>query len=294
MIIVPFSGGLGNQLFQYAFSCSLSRQNPSHKIYYTDYLIRRNPAHNGYELAYLFGITLSSTPYVERLTRFSRKVLLFPRFKPIVSFLLSLARIYVREESRYCSFDVSFMTARKGVNIYIGYWQTALYFQSITDEIVRKFTFDMGALSQRSREMMYLIERSQSVSVHIRRGDYLSPSNVASVGTICDLSYYRLAMEYMRERLGDVCFFIFSDDVAWAVEHIRDEKIIVISGNDGKAAWQDMCLMSKCRHHIIANSTFSWWGAWLGRSEDKLVVAPSRFSKDIVGEDLIPSSWIRI
>ena len=294
MIIISFSGGLGNQLFQYAFSRSLARQNPSHKIYYTDYLIRRDFAHNGYELDCLFGIALLSTSYVECLTRIIRKILLFPRIKPIVYFLLSLVRIYVREERYYYSFDVSFMTAYKGVNIYVGYWQTALYFQPVIEEIIRKFTFDVEQLSDHSRKIMHMVEHCQSVSVHIRRGDYLSSANVDNVGSICDLFYYHAAMEYMRHCLDNVYFFIFSDEVVWAAEHIRGERIIVISGNSGKDAWQDMCLMSKCRHHIIANSTFSWWGAWLSRNEDKFVIAPSRFSRDIVDEDLIPSSWIRI
>jgi glycosyltransferase family 11 len=185
------------------------------------------------------------------------------------------------------------MTAYKGVNLYIGYWQSALYFQSVIDEITCKFTFSIERLSDYSKKILHIVERCQSVSVHIRRGDYLLSANIDSVGFICNLSYYRLAMEYMEDCLDNAYFFIFSDEVGWAEEHISGENIMVVSGNSGKDAWQDMCLMSKCRHHIIANSTFSWWGAWLGQNEDKFVVAPSRFSKNIIDEDLIPSSWIR-
>lgn len=294
MIIILLSGGLGNQLFQYAFSRGLAARNPLHKIYYTDYLIYREPAHNGYELDRLFNINPSSALFVKCLTRLCRKCLFYPKLKPAIFLLLKLAQIYVREERCFFSYDASFMTARRGVNIYIGYWQTLSYFQPATEEILRKLTFNVSLLSDSSRRAMLLMEQCQSVSVHIRRGDYLSSANAASVGSICDSSYYGTAMEYMREHLGDVCFFIFSDDVVWAQRHIRAEKTIVIFGNSGKEAWQDMCLMSKCRHHIIANSTFSWWAAWLSQSNGKIIVAPSRFSKDVVGKELIPSSWIRI
>ncbi len=293
MIIIPFSGGLGNQLFQYAFSRTLIRYNTSHKIYYTDYLIRRDFAHNGYELNDLFGVETTSNFFINYLTRFCRKCLLLTKTKGLFFFLRFL-RIYIREEVVHFSYDSSFMTAYKGINLYIGYWQSALYFQPIIDEITCKFTFSTEQLSDYSRGILHIVERCQSVSVHIRRGDYLSSANIDSVGFICDLSYYYSAMEYIKDRLDDVYFFVFSDEILWVEKFISGEKIIVVSGNSGKDAWQDMCLMSKCQHHIIANSTFSWWGTWLSQNEGKFVVAPSRFSRDIIDEDLIPSSWIRI
>lgn len=133
-----------------------------------------------------------------------------------------------------------------------------------------------------------------TVSIHIRRGDYLSQQFSAGFGNCCPLAYYREAIHYMKTYLDDITFVLFSDDMDWVKMNLPLDNAIYVDHNHGVDSWQDMYLMSMCQHNIIANSTFSWWGAWLNDNTDKIVIAPKRWWSSIENDDVVPESWIRM
>ena len=135
------------------------------------------------------------------------------------------------------------------------------------------------------------LQRGVFVSVHIRRGDYLN--NVGRFG-LCELSYYREAIKYIKSIVDNPKFVFFSDDMAWAKDNIDNDEAVFVSWNQGKDSWQDMYLMSHCQHNIVANSSFSWWGAWLNGNPHKVVVAPKKWFMYSPNYDIIPDNWITI
>ena len=138
------------------------------------------------------------------------------------------------------------------------------------------------------------MEEVDSVSLHIRRGDYLLPENRELFGGICTLDYYRRAIDYILDKVKNPFFFIFSNDIVWVKENMNISNSLFITWNSGKDSWQDMFLMSKCKHNIIANSTFSWWGAWLNKNPQKIVISPSRFFNVSNNSDIVPDTWTSI
>ena len=139
------------------------------------------------------------------------------------------------------------------------------------------------------------MDQCNSVSVHIRRGDYISNKDTNALLGVCPMDYYDRAIAYIVERVVNPCFYFFSDDIAWVRRTFSlPFQSRFVDHNSGRQSFNDMRLMSLCRHHIIANSSFSWWGAWLGRNGDKTVIAPRRwFRRDIMDlKDLCPDSWV--
>ena len=133
-----------------------------------------------------------------------------------------------------------------------------------------------------------------SVGVHVRRGDYLLPENNRKYGNICTLQYYRNAMQYMKEKVSDARFYFFSNDPEWVRENLSEGDSVIVNCNHGKENYLDMYLMSQCSHNIIANSSFSWWGAWLNRNPDKIIVSPKRWFSHLDVSDAVCEDWIRI
>jgi len=136
------------------------------------------------------------------------------------------------------------------------------------------------------------IKNCQAVSLHIRRGDYLDPKYSALYKDICTPAYYEKAEAYIQNRYPDAVFFFFSNDTEWVKAHYSGPQDVVVEGNDEESGYADLYLMSRCRHHIIANSSFSWWGAWLNPDKDKTVIAPKKWlngrdCKDIYTEEMI-------
>lgn len=132
------------------------------------------------------------------------------------------------------------------------------------------------------------------MSVHIRRGDYLSASFANGFGNCCPLDYYQRAIAMISKTVDKPLFVFFSDDMEWVKENFAGEDCLFVSHNKGVDSWQDMYLMSLCNHNIIANSTFSWWGAWLNHHEDKMVIAPKKWWSTIENDDVVPETWMRI
>jgi hypothetical protein len=176
-----------------------------------------------------------------------------------------------------------------------GYWQSEKYFQSIEEIIRSDFQFCLP-LDTRNALLASEIQNTLSVSIHIRRGDYLSNYRTSKIMHVCDIGYYQKAIHYLSEQLKDPVFFIFSDDMMWVKKNLSvPGEIRFIDHNFGKESYRDMQLMSLCKHNIIANSSFSWWGAWLNANPNKLVVAPRIwFVNNNDDRDLIPEKWTRL
>jgi len=297
MIIVPMCGGIGNQMFQYVFSIELEEYKT--KIYTTDYLIKRENAHNGYELRNVFNIDLKTFFCIELFIRLIRKLRIFRNWYvvKIIFRILKLVRINICEEHEYFIFNATHLSQKFCINGLFGYWQSEYFFKQSIDKIRTVYSFNHSRLSKETKEALYRINQTQSVSIHIRRGDYLSKELKNTFGNVCTLNYYYSAMDLITEKVDNPFFFVFSDDIQWAKENITIPEVEFISWNKNEDSWQDMFLMSECKHNIIANSTFSWWGAWLNRNKDKIVIAPSGFlylydnDKNI---NTIPENWIKI
>lgn len=161
--------------------------------------------------------------------------------------------------------------------LFLGCFQTEKYFADIREQVREAYRFRNLRLSEAMKDYDGQIAGCTAVSVHIRRGDYLDPKYSALYAGICDEAYYERAIGRMKELVPDAKFFFFSNDTAWVKEHYSGPDYVTVEGNDEDTGYADMYLMSRCRHHIIANSSFSWWGAWLNADPHKKVIAPGRW-----------------
>ena len=160
----------------------------------------------------------------------------------------------------------------------VGYWACEKYYADILELLRHEIRFPKSenhAIQQKNDEIIRQMENDTSVSIHIRRGDYLDDMNKALFGNICKDTYYASAIAYMKEKLGNVKFYLFSDDIPYVQEHYQGEEYQVVDWNKGKDSFYDMMLMSHCKHNICANSTFSFWGARLNAHEDKVMIRPT-------------------
>ncbi len=174
-----------------------------------------------------------------------------------------------------------------------GYWQNELYFKDIEETIRESFVFK-DYLTDYQRGILRDIINSNAVSVHIRRGDYLQGAD--SWGGICTDLYYKRAMDKIREVVSDVKFFVFSNDYEWVLEHYANaENVVCVKPERNYPETNmDMLLMSKCKHNVIANSSFSWWGAWLNENPQKMVISPVGWNNKQPLNDPVCEGWIRV
>ena len=182
-------------------------------------------------------------------------------------------------------------------NTYLdGYFQSDKYFREYADIIQSDFEVSVPASIQ-NHKIIQQIKSVNAVSLHIRRGDYVKNSTTQALHGLCNAEYYKNAVAYIAEKIENPVFFIFSDDIDWAKENMKTGyEQYYIDFNDASQNYEDLRLMSKCKHHIIANSTFSWWGAWLNPSNEKIVTMPSIWFAwyKFETKDLYPDSWVRI
>jgi hypothetical protein len=187
------------------------------------------------------------------------------------------------------------LRAAGGPRYLMGYWQSEMYFKDFAETLRSDFHFKIP-MDDTSCDIAELMQASNSVSLHVRRGDYLTHGPTAKVLNVCSLDYYRRAIAYIAERVDLPHFFLFSDDMEWVQANmdIPFPKTHVVH-NRGMYSYRDMQLMYLCKHQIIANSSFSWWGAWLNQNPGKLVIAPRDwFCNDMNDTDLIPEKWTRL
>jgi len=275
--IILIRGGLGNQMFGYAFYLMLKKMYPQ-SIMIIDPLDSWI-AHNGYELNRIFpSIKCKSNKYYRRIRK------LYSRYFP-------KQFIKVINENLDSS-SIKYLKNNRAITLYDGFWQSEMYFKSIERDIRKTFSFNLYKLSIQSQILLDEIGSCNSVSVHIRRGDYLE--HIDFFGNICTLDYYYKAIEYMDNKEDNLFFYVFSDDPVWTLSTLIIENSRIVNINTLNDSWQDMCLMSHCKHNIIANSTFSWWGAWLNANENKTIIAPKKWTNFKLPSCLVPENWIRL
>lgn len=289
MNIVQIHSGLGNQMFQYAFYLALKQHRPDTKIDASVY--RYRPSHNGYELERIFNIHPLHASAAERDQMADVSKDWFSELRRAIGWTKHTTGQLLVEPNPANGWCPQLLEVD---NCYLkGFWQTENYFSSVADQVRRDFRFCLP-LSSAAQAYMQAITSENSVSVHIRRGDYLKKRRIDDFN-VCSAAYYRRAVEYILERMPDAIFYVFSDEPAWGqAQHIFPHGTVYVSGHKGQNAYLDMQLMSACRHHIIANSSFSWWGAWLGQQQDTIVIAPNIWFRHNPRPDITPASWIRM
>lgn len=284
MIITRIWGGLGNQMFEYAFGRNLATAKNTELKLDVSYYAQKNK--RAYGLKY-FNIRegIAAPEEIANLQGGGRIIGLVERLKPYYK------RRIIKQKHLY--FDSSIF--RAGINAYLdGYWQSEKYFAGIADIIRREFVLKSEHVNSINKDILRRIENTNSVSLHVRRGDYLKLKNTFCV---CPMDYYRQAVEKISQVVNDPVFFVFSDDMAWAKENLKiNFPVEYVSDNYDLEDYEELILMSRCKHNVIANSSFSWWGAWLNNNPDKIVIAPAKWysSDKYRNPDNIPGEWIKI
>lgn len=271
MIIVQVCGGLGNQLFQYAYARALQEKGNNVRlasVFYTKYRTKRVYSLDN------FRIQMKRAYWVEKT------------LSPIVDNDLpfKIRNNYIIEDLRL-EYNPKLLTLPGNCYI-IGVFQNEKYFKEIElklrDEIYPKKKIKI------SRQLKDILQNNNTVSVHIRRGDYTQLNNALSAG------YYSKAVDLIKNRIADPFFCVFSDDLEWVKQNLNFGKNVVFVNNNGNLEdFEELMVMSKCNHNIIANSTFSWWGAWLNQNPDKIVIGPKIWTKRS-RQNIMPPDWIRI
>jgi hypothetical protein len=294
MIVVQLRGGLGNQMFQYAFGKCLATKNNTSLSLDTSFLQSKLPfkkwaTQMQYEL-HIFDVQADL-----KKNLFTSNLFLYPIAKTehlIRTKLIERKFSLLTETDFGCSAE--FLTA--GDNRYlIGNFQSEQYFKEIESQIRKDFTFK-ASLNTTNSQWAENIKNCNSVSIHIRRGDYISINRNAKKFAAIPIKYYSDAVEIMAKKISQPVFFLFSDDIKWAKENIQVDYPVHFVQNNTNSAGDDMRLMSYCKHNIICNSTFSWWSAWLNGNPHKIVIAPLKWFEDssINSKDIYPSEWIKL
>lgn len=293
MIISNLIGGLGNQLFQYAAGyAGAARVSTDFRVaidMFDGYRL-----HQGYELSRVFNVEPQAASAQELASvlgplrhRAIRRVL--GRLR--VGRVPGSAAIFEPSIDYWSGIEVHGQTA------YLhGYWQSERYFSDQVPAIRAALQFRSPPSAENLR-WLERIDGCVSVSVHVRRGDYLTNRKNLGIYAACTEEYYLAAMARILVTLPEARFFVFSDDPAWACEALRARSSVIeiVDHNRGAESYNDLRLMSRCKHHVIANSTFSWWAAWLGERPAKIIIAPRLWLTDAhSGRDVVPDRWLRM
>jgi hypothetical protein len=286
MIYVRLFGGLGNQLFQYATARAISLRLGVDLGLDRRYL-QRDPSHLGFALGH-FAINAELDPAG-----------LPPHRSRAVAYVLWRAGLgqprFLRE--RGLGLNPKVISARDGTYLH-GYFQSEDYFSHAIEKIRQELRITTPPSAENREWLDRIMADDQAVSVHVRRGDYVSVAKANATHGTCDPDYYTTAVAEISAR-GALRprAYVFSDDPDWARTHLKLGVETVVVGHNGPMQhYEDLRLISACRHHVIANSSFSWWGAWLNPARAKIVIAPKRwFATDkLVNPDILPSNWLRM
>lgn len=295
MIITKLIGGLGNQMFQYAAGCSVAHsKNTQLKLDISGYKNQDGITPRSYVLN-IFNIQAQIASDKEIRLYMNRKKYKLRSILSLVSQLTDTLtpHHYIVEKHSY--FSPYLLTIPD--NSYLdGFWASEKYFIDIADTIRKNFTLKNNP-DKINKDVIRQINSCDSISIHVRRSDYVQDKKTHDFHGVCRLGYYKKAIQLITRKVSEPHFFIFSDDPDWCKANLRlHYPTVYVSHNLGKKDYEDMRLMSACRHNIIANSTFSWWGAWLNKNPDKIIIAPKKWFREssINTKDLIPDSWIKI
>ncbi|MDB5252970.1 MAG: hypothetical protein JWP27_2139 [Flaviaesturariibacter sp.] len=284
MVVIRIIGGLGNQLFQYAAARSLAATLSTDLKVDVTALEAQDLRH--FDLQSLHPLVqVAAKAEIDQLKPSRRLARIVERLKPVGS-----KRFY---KEPFFHFDPALFTLSSPVYLQ-GYFQSELYFKPIEDDIRQIYSFPPHMV-ETVRGFADQLNTGSSVSVHIRRGDYKNPVTQKIHGILTP-AYYQAAIAKIHACVSDPVFYVFTDDSAWVRANLDLPDAHLISGTISQTHFEDLYLMSKCNHHIIANSSFSWWGAWLNKRPDKTVVAPASWFNEGPSDtqDLLPPGWVRV
>lgn len=285
-VIVKLNGGLGNQMFQWALARMIQVTTDMDVYLDMSYFDKR------YARPYQLDIFKINPNFVEDV------------WTKIKLYIIWKFRIFLRWEKvfgytvfseKQFNFDRNVQRVKPDTFIE-GFFQSEMYFKCIEGVLREDFKFEKLP-DENNRKVLSMINSGISVSLHIRRGDYVEKKRYKDSYAECSLDYYMRAIKYFEKRFPDFTVFVFSDDMDWVKKNLKLPcKCVYVSHNKGEKSYEDLRLMSSCTHNIIANSTFSWWGAWLNPNNGKIVIAPKKWFNDdnIVQTDIIPEGWIQI
>ena len=293
MVIVKLQGGLGNQMFQYAAARSVIKSVDSTVI--CDHTFLETHAEDSLNFtARQYELNIFKKCKA-RKAKFWQLKLIFDHclFFRVIRGIFNLKIKYVRQHGdRYTSIPLR----QHNELLYLdGYFQSGKYFSEYREAILQEFEFPILDFKNESLKKI-ITNTTNAISLHVRRGDYIKSAQVLNKHGILPATYYQKALGLFKEKIGQFTLFIFSDDIEWAKTNIEmpGNQLLFIDHNNGADSWKDMALMSCCQHHIIANSSFSWWGAWLS-VQNGMVYAPERWFNpaevDFEISDIVPSEW---
>jgi hypothetical protein len=290
MIIVKLIGGLGNQMFQYALGYHLAKISDTGLKMdiagFEKYKLHKVAIHH---LNIDYGNSVIDNKKINQLTNsygvrgmLKSSGILKPRIK------------IIKEKAQ--DFEPG-VISKYDEDVYIdGFWQSEKYFKPVEDEIRERLRVITPA-SVDNQQLLSKIQTCNAVSVHIRRADYVTNPKTLSFHGICSMDYYLEAARIIKSKISNPVFFIFSDDIEWAKKNIDfAAEQFFADINNADTNYEDLRLMYSCKHHIIANSSFSWWGAWLNPAKEKIVIAPQKWfnTPGLDSRDIIPDAWTRI
>lgn len=294
MNIIRMTGGLGNQMFQYALYLKLRSMGREVKMDDRSEYVLANARPI---MLWVFGIDYQAADQEEinQLTDGNLNPLHRIRRK-------LFGRKSLEYQEADCNFDEQVL--QRDPAYLTGYFQSEKYFADIAEQVREAFSFSERIwdgldekLVKRIKSYKEQIRNTRAVALHIRRGDYLNVPEL--YGGICTESYYAKAVSLMKERVPEAVFYVFSNDPVWAKSWVKQQEnekspMVVIEGTGEDTGYLDLMLMSECRHYILANSSFSWWGAWLGKAKDKCVIAPTVWQNGKAQEDIYTEQMIRL
>lgn len=291
-MIIWFGGGLGNQLFQYALY--RAAQENGCDVYADLTFYKKNRCHNGYELKRIFNIDLKECNEQQIKDYGDRYDLLARLIRKFINPKFGLNPHIIRE--RHSNYIEGLVNKQNNDAYLVGYWQSEKYFEPVRDKLRGELVFpDLN--SDRNLRVAEEMKATSSVAIHVRRGDYLSKENSVLFKNLGESRYYQNAINYLRSKYNDLKFYIFSNDVQWCRENLPLDNGTYIDWNHGVDSYIDMQLFSTCKYQIIANSSFSWWGAWLNPYAQKEVLAPTEWFVKTSGYSdtmIIPETWVKI
>jgi len=294
LVIARLMGGLGNQMFQYATGLALSRHLEVPLLLDRTFLDSRPPGMNwtprNFELdVFQAPVTFATSAQVRAARReldsagYRRSARLLPGLFP--------ERCYVQKGS---AFDPALFAQEAPIYIE-GFWQNEGYFANIAEELRRSLYVPRETISGRNAALLNAIRSATSASVHVRRGDYVSNMESNRYHGVCTPDYYQGTVEEMAVKHAVEHFYLFSDEPEWVQANLPlSHPHTVVSHNTGRDSHWDLHLMRHCKHHVTANSSFSWWGAWLDPSPEKVVIAPAQWFRGVQtpASDILPPEWI--
>jgi hypothetical protein len=296
MIFIYIQGGIGNQMFQFALASILADKYKC-KLYLDTSYYQSNSNKNN-----IFIRTFELNIFNNNYNIAKKQQIYFLKSNVLINKIKNIFGYRILNRYKETSIKFSNKIFNYKLPLYIeGYFQSYKYLHYNEALINELYQFNTNLLTKEYKDILNSYKFLTTISVHIRRGDYVLIKDINNIHGFIGLDYYEKAIKYFIDSLQfNYQFIFFSDDIEWVKNNFSsiNNNMTFVDFNDDKNSWMDMCLMTKCDHNIIANSSFSWWGAWLNKNPSKIVISPLKWynndEKNHDSIDLIPKSWIRI